>query len=129
MNKWSLQGFEAMSKGSFENAGQNIYVSKNGVLQRIWRFDVNNDGYVDLQITNSHDYNEHPDLYIFHDPTGEARRQEVLTQGAQTGAVADLNGNGYDDLFVNSIPKLYEAGITEEQINHILCDNPMKLLM
>ena len=38
-------------------------------------------------------------------------------------------GNGYDDLFVNVIPKLHEAGITEEQINHLLCDNPMKLLM
>ena len=83
MRKWCIQGFDAISKGTFENAGQNLYVSKNGMLQRIWRFDVNNDGYVDLQITNSHDYNEHPVLYIIHDPTGEARRQEVLTQGAQ----------------------------------------------
>ena len=60
MKKWSLSGFEAFSKGTLGNGGQNLYVSAKGVLQRIWQFDVNKDGYVDLLIANSHDYNEHP---------------------------------------------------------------------
>lgn len=39
--KWTLKGFADMAKGTFENAGQNLYVSQKGVLQRIWQFDVN----------------------------------------------------------------------------------------
>lgn len=99
MNKWQLEGFEALSKGTLGNGGQNLYVSKKGVLQRIWQFDVNNDGWTDLPIANSHGYNEHPDVYIISDPAGEGRVQKVLTQGTQGGGVVDLNGDGYDDLY------------------------------
>ena len=100
--KWTIKGFDSFSKGTFENGGQNLYVSKKGVLQRIWQFDVNKDGYVDLLIANSHAFNEHPHVQIISDPAGKAQLQEVLTQGSQTGAVADQNGNGFDDLIVGS---------------------------
>ena len=100
MHSWEFKGFEALSKGAYGNAGQNLYVSQNGVLQRIWQFDVNKDGYVDLLIANSHAYNEHPDVHIISDPCGEAHIQKVLTQDGQAGQVADINGNGYDDLIV-----------------------------
>ena len=50
MKKWTLSGFDQLSEGTLGNGGQNLYVSKKGGLQRIWRFDVNNDGYVDLLI-------------------------------------------------------------------------------
>ena len=98
--KWNLKGFDAISKGTFGNAGQNLYVSKNGVLQRIWQFDINSDGFVDLFVTNSHGFNEHPYAHVISDPTGEAVLQNVLTQNGQAGQVADLNGDGYDDLIV-----------------------------
>jgi len=100
MKSWSLKGFQAISKGTFENGGENLYVSEKGVLQRIWRFDVNCDGHVDLLVANSHDYNEHPRLSVVSDPAGKAQLQEVLTQGAQTAAVGDVNGDGCDDLVV-----------------------------
>ena len=45
---WTIQGFDAFRRGTFGNAGQNLYVSKAGVLQRIYRFDVNGDGWFDL---------------------------------------------------------------------------------
>jgi len=77
-----------------------LYVSKKGVLQRIWRFDVNNDGYVDLLIANSHDYNEHPDVYIIKDPCGDDLCQKVLTQGCQAGHVCDFNADGFADVIL-----------------------------
>ena len=100
MKKWSISGFCELSKGTCGNAGQNLYISAKGVLQRIWQFDVNKDGYVDLLIANSHDYNEHPDLYVFRDPCGEAACQKLLTQGCQAGHVCDLNGDGYADVIL-----------------------------
>ena len=98
--KWSLKGFDAISKGKFGNAGQNLYVSKKGILQRIWQFDVNGDGYVDILVTNSHGFNEHPYAHIISDPAGDAITQNVLTQNGQAGQVFDLNGDGYDDLII-----------------------------
>lgn len=98
--KWNLKGFDEISKGTFGNGGQNLYVSKKGVLQRIWQFDVNSDGYVDILVANSHGFNEHPDTHIISDPTGEAALQKVLTQDGQAGLVVDLNGDGYDDLII-----------------------------
>ena len=50
-------GFEAFSKGTLGNGGQNIYVSKKGVIQRINLLDVNLDGYPDIPLANSHSDN------------------------------------------------------------------------
>ena len=35
-----VEGFEAFRRGTFGNGGQNIYVSKAGVLQRIHQTDI-----------------------------------------------------------------------------------------
>ena len=48
------QGFEAFSKGEFEHAGQNIYVSRSGRIQLIHRWDLNNDGYYEFVFSNTH---------------------------------------------------------------------------
>ncbi len=103
MGKWELSGFSDLIRGSFENGGQNLYVSRKGVLQRIWRFDVTNSGYTDIPVANSHDYSEHPALYIVHDPAGEAGVQKVLTQGCNSAAAGDLNNDGFDDLVLCSM--------------------------
>ncbi len=48
------QGFESFSQGSFEHAGQDIYVSRTGRVQLIRRWDLNNDGYYDLPFASTH---------------------------------------------------------------------------
>ena len=48
------QGFETFSKGAFEHAGQDLYVSRQGRVQLIRRWDLNNDGYYDLPFASTH---------------------------------------------------------------------------
>ena len=42
------EGFQDFVRGSFGNGGQNIYVSRAGILQRIHQFDFTGNGFVDL---------------------------------------------------------------------------------
>lgn len=95
---WTTRGFESFNQGTLDNAGQNIYVSRAGVLQRIHQFDVDGDGYLDLVICNSHNTWERPPVYVYSDALGTAARSELPSASAPSGAVADLNGDGYDDL-------------------------------
>ncbi len=37
-------------------------------------------------------------------------------------------GEGYTDLMLNTLPKLKQLGITQSQINNLMCDNPKRLL-
>ncbi|MBO9605282.1 MAG: VCBS repeat-containing protein [Paenibacillaceae bacterium] len=97
---WRERGFEAFADGTFGNGGQNLYVSRKGVLQRIFRFDVNRDGYADALFVNSQDMGERPPIYVYSNPLHSAERLELPSAGSYYGAVGDLNGDGYDDLVV-----------------------------
>lgn len=103
MKKYVHKGFADFSKGIFGNGGQNLYVSKKGVLQRIFNFDTTGNGCFDIMITNSHDYNEKVKLTCIKDPASEEPiLQQILTDGCHGAAVADLNDDGYDDLVIVS---------------------------
>ena len=95
---WTTRGFESFRQGLFGNAGQNLYVSRAGVLQRIHQYDLNGNGYLDLLFCNSQNHSERPPAYVYDDPLGHASLTELAAEGAWTGTVADLNGDGYDDL-------------------------------
>lgn len=97
---WIQKGHDDFIKGTFGNGGQNIYVSKAGILQRIFRFDVNNDGYVDLLFVNSQDMGERPPVYVVSNPLENPEVKELPTLGAYAAAIGDINGDGYDDLVI-----------------------------
>jgi hypothetical protein len=95
---WMTHGFEDFSLGTCGNAGQNLYVSHAGVLQRIHQYDLNKDGYLDLIFCNSQNHGEKPPAYVYPEALSSVTRIELPSDGAMSGAVADLTGDGYDDL-------------------------------
>ncbi|MBP1990682.1 FG-GAP repeat domain-containing protein [Paenibacillus eucommiae] len=97
---WKEQGYEDFADGIFGNGGQNLYVSRSGVLQRIFRFDLTRDGYADILFVNSQDMGERPPVYVYTNPLHTSERIELPTAGSYYGAVGNLNGDGYDDLVI-----------------------------
>src|SRR5688572_7461267 len=52
--EWTEDSFEAFRDGTFLDAGSNAYVSANGRIQIINRWDLNNDGFLDVIMPAGH---------------------------------------------------------------------------
>ena len=98
--QWITKGFNDFRKGTFGNAGHNLYVSRAGVLQRIYQYDLNHNGYFDLVFCDSQNHMESAPLYIYKDPLGQCELVKVPSNGSLTGTAVDLTGNGYDDIIL-----------------------------
>ena len=97
-NTWVTEGFEAFSRGTFENGGQNLYVSRKGVLQRVFQYDINGDGYPDILYACSQSMNERPPVHVYGDLLGGKAPVCLPSNGSYDGLLADLHGTGYQDL-------------------------------
>ena len=92
---WITEGFDAFRRGTFGNGGHNIYVSKNGILQRIFQYDLNRNGYVDLVFANCQNHGESAPTYVY---TLDGQRTELPGQGCRCGMALDIDGDGYPDI-------------------------------
>ena len=108
---WIERSFSDFSDGTFGNAGQNLYVSRRGVLQRIYRYDVNRDGFFDLVFCNAQNHWEKPPAYVYANPLKEpTRRVKLPSDGSRTGTMADLDGDGFADLVLG----MWQNGIRKD---------------
>ncbi len=96
--KWITEGFEGFSKGTMENGGQNLYVSKKGVLQRVFQYDVNQDGYPDLLFANSQSMYERCPTRAYPDPLNSGEFITLPAMSCGAAVITDLLGSGYEDL-------------------------------
>jgi hypothetical protein len=121
--------FEDFSRGTLADGGANLYVSRAGTVEMIHRWDLNNDGFLDLFVGQDHNQVESEDVLIYRggprgfrsllpdlpdqQPLGrllsEIRKREagvtrLPSKGGGRSLLEDLNQDGYLDLvFCNFI--------------------------
>ena len=102
---WTEDSFEDFRDGAFLDGGSNLYVSAEGRLQMINRWDLNQDGIVDLVVPSGHAHTEKENTTLYLNRNGEidARtRIDLPGGGSSSGFVADLNRDGLNDLIVSN---------------------------
>ena len=94
--------FEDFSKGTLGSGGQNLYVARDGSLRTINRFDLNNDGYLDLVFNCTHDTYQMLPATV--GTVSKARRVssgDLAVEGSQRVALGDLDRDGYTDVVIS----------------------------
>ncbi len=100
---WRQDSYKDFIKGTFDDAGANMYVSHNGRIQAINRWDVNNDGNVDILCVNTHPLVEMLDMSIY---WGNGKDYSILNHsyipadGPMWPVANDLDNDGNMDLIV-----------------------------
>jgi hypothetical protein len=97
---WIEDSFEDFADGKLDAGGQNLYVSRDGSVRTIHRFDLNQDGHLDLMFNSTHDtYAFIPATMCFVDPDKKSVvQQDLAVEGSKGVAVEDLNQDGWLDL-------------------------------
>lgn len=98
---WVDNTFEDFSKGYFDDSGQNIYVSKKGEIRTIRKFDLNNDGYIDLIFNSTHDDDSGVPASIAAVTNSDKRTiqtNQINIRGSLSTEIRDLNNDGFEDI-------------------------------
>ncbi len=97
--QWVDDTFKDFSRGSFEDAGQNIYVSAEDQIRTIRKFDLNNDGYLDLIFNSTHDDDTGVPASIATASSKNAINTRYLNvRGSLFAIVRDVNNDGIPDI-------------------------------
>jgi len=124
------KSYADFAKGTFSDAGGNLYVSRKGNIQFINLYDLNFDGYPEVVMNNDHNGYDTPDALIYHNrlPNGlhslispvaqdgpvyqnlkytlESLQSitQLPSEGGGKAVVEDINKDGFKDLiFTNFI--------------------------
>jgi hypothetical protein len=97
--KWIYKSFQDFTKGSLDASGQNIYINSKGEIKTIRRFDLNNDGFVDLLFNSTHD----DDVSVPASITTVSAGRQLLTkplqvEGSIASDISDLNKDEFPDI-------------------------------
>jgi len=115
---WVNSQFDGFIQGQFDDGGSNLYVNAHGVIEMIHRWDVNNDGHVDLVLANSHDHIERGPTYVYalaqHGQKGW-RRQQLSADSGWMSRIVDLDKDGFADLIVAN----GENGVTSKLPSYV----------
>jgi len=90
--------FEDFAGGTLDAGGQNLYVSRDGKVRSINRFDLNDDGHIDLIFNCTHDtYQMIPATAGLVDRERHSRSLDIAVEGSARVVLGDLNKDGYTD--------------------------------
>jgi len=95
---WVEDSFGDFADGTLDASGQNIFVSRDGKIRTINRFDLNDDGHLDLIFNCTHDtYQLLPATLGTLSKDGQSHSRDIAVEGSQQVALGDLNGDGFTD--------------------------------
>lgn len=97
--KFVDDNFDDFARGTFDDGGHNFYAAHDGTLRTINRFDLNDDGHLDVIFNCTH--NTYQMLPATSGSIGRDRLAmsvDIAVEGSQHVAHGDLNRDGFTDL-------------------------------
>ena len=96
--RWVEDSFADFADGRLDASGQNFYVSRDGSVRTIHRFDLNQDGHLDLVFNSTHDrYTAIPATLASCTSKTRVIHVPLAVDGSRHAVLSDLNNDGFLD--------------------------------
>jgi hypothetical protein len=104
IHKWVQSGYLDFAEGTLVDGGADDYVSADGAIRLINRWDLNGDGNIDLVLPSSHDLDFAVNSYVYWGGNSNHLQQRTALpgDGATGGTIADLNKDGIPDIIISN---------------------------